>query len=91
MCEKSSSCEHRDENTLQCSQFSKSVSDEIVIGYGCSSWEVACILISSVHLYEDMWKQPKQVPFFEPEELLRIGQHLVGFYNTEYGKGSETP
>ena len=46
-------------------------------------WEVACMLINAEYKHENMLKQEVISPFFDKEDLRRIGEHLIGYCNAE--------
>ena len=53
-------------------------------------WEIACMLIDAEYaIYEvtDMFDKKVVDRFFDLEDLLRIGEHLVNYCNTEKERG----
>ena len=46
-------------------------------------WEVACMLINAQYEATNLFGQTGLVPFFEKQDLRRIGEHLIGYCNTE--------
>lgn len=49
-------------------------------------WEVACMIINAKYKHEDLLNQEVVSPFFEKEDLRRIGEHLIGYCNAEIEK-----
>ena len=50
-------------------------------------WEVACMLINAQHDVTNLFGQSDLVPFFEKQDLRRIGEHLIGYCNIEREAG----
>ena len=48
-------------------------------------WEIACMLINAEYKYTNILNQDVIGKFFEIEDLRRIGEHLINYYNTEKG------
>ena len=46
-------------------------------------WEIACMLINAKHQFTNVLGQDVVSTFFDKEELRRIGEHLIGYCNTE--------
>lgn len=46
-------------------------------------WEVACMLINAQCEATNLFGQTGLVPFFKKQDLRRIGEHLIGYCNTE--------
>ena len=46
-------------------------------------WEIACMLINAEYRHTNMLSQEVVSPFFDKEDLRRIGEHLIGYCNAE--------
>lgn len=46
-------------------------------------WEVACMLINAQYEATNLFGQSGLVPFFEKQDLRRIGEHLISYCNAE--------
>ena len=46
-------------------------------------WEIACMLINATYQFTNVLGQDAVSPFFNKAELRRIGEHLIGYCNTE--------
>ena len=46
-------------------------------------WEVACMIINAEYRHTNMLSQEVVSPFFDKEDLRRIGEHLIGYCNAE--------
>ena len=57
--------------------------EEIKISHYDSPWEVACSIINAQYKCENIFGQIIEKPFFEPDELRRIGEHIVNYCKTE--------
>ena len=59
------------------------VQEQIVITPYDTPWEVACMLINAEHKFENLFEQTSVSPFFDKQDLRRIGEHLIGYCNAE--------
>ena len=46
-------------------------------------WEIACMLINAKRKFTNVLGQEVVSTFFDKEELRRIGEHLINYYNAE--------
>ena len=46
-------------------------------------WEVACIIINAEYKHENIFNQEVISPFFNKDDLRRIGEHLMNYCKAE--------
>ena len=46
-------------------------------------WEIACLLINAEYEARNILNQNVIIKFFDLEDLLRIGEHIINYCNTE--------
>ena len=59
------------------------ITEKIEITPYDTPWEIACMLINAKYEYTNILNNKVENRFFALEELLRIGEHLVHYANTE--------
>ena len=46
-------------------------------------WEVACMIINAEYKHENIFNQEVISPFFNKDDLRRIGEHIINYCNAE--------